>query len=130
MFAIRSLTSEFDVVLGRALVGQKQEQAKSRTNAYMGRQSRDINPLRERVRARAGGELFAESFLAQIHASQNLHARGRRGRLRRKYRHRVLDRLADTDSVQAPRKFLAIDAYFQSEFRFLIHPATCMRSAG
>jgi hypothetical protein len=32
---VRSLTSEFDVVLGRALVGQKQEQAKSRTNGHI-----------------------------------------------------------------------------------------------
>jgi hypothetical protein len=43
----RGLTSEFDVVLGRPLVGQKQEQAKSRTNAYMGPEGVDINPFRE-----------------------------------------------------------------------------------
>src|SRR6266568_8378925 len=43
----RSLTSEFDVVFGRALVGQKQEQAKSRTNTYMGPERSDINLLHE-----------------------------------------------------------------------------------
>jgi hypothetical protein len=49
---------------------------------------------------------------------------GRRGGLRGKYRHRILDRLTDAVSVQAPRAFLAIYVNFQREIGFLIHTAT------
>ncbi len=51
LYDFRSLTSEFDVVFGRARFGQKQEQAKSRTNACMGPERSDINPLMRAVRA-------------------------------------------------------------------------------
>ncbi len=51
LYDFRSLTSEFDVVFGRARFGQKQEQAKSRTNACMGPERSDINPFMRAVRA-------------------------------------------------------------------------------
>ena len=114
----------------------------------MGPEQGDINPLDEaferagpggtetvggvRRVSRRGARYFrhCELLLAQIYAGKDLQTCGRRGGFGGKYRHRKLDRLADAASVQAPCIFLAIYADFQRELRFLIHPATCIGSAG
>jgi hypothetical protein len=89
-----------------------------------------IDAMRHLSRRGAGYFRHPELLFAQIYISQNLQARGRRGGLRGKYRHRKLDGLADAVSVQAPRIFLAVYTDFKREFGFLIHPASCTESAG